>query len=343
MNEALMPSQPMPVAALSREQVDLLKRTVAKGTTDDEFRLFLEVCSRRKVDPFSRLIYPVKRWDSKEKCEVMALQSSIDYFRLTAERTGKYVGQIGPHWCGDDGVWTEVWLKDEPPRAARCGVLRSDFKEPLYAVARWSAYVQTTKDGNPNRAWGTMGELMLGKCAEALAIRRAFPEDLAGLYTGEEMAQAENAIPNERLDPTTGEIMRPKPSEADRMQKEIEAWGSPEPEVMPKRRLVMGIPITIEKTWEQVRTVPVSSLNAKSPFAKLTLGELIDEEKADDGRLEYFEQDVIQKILDAWNRMSPKQKEKGLPLHGQLALITYDQLQNTRAPAPWAESNQDPS
>lgn len=328
MTEALSVLQPM-----TREQVDLLKRTVAKGTTDDEFKLFLEVCGRRKVDPFSRLIYPVKRYDSRERCEVMALQSSIDYFRLTAERHGRYAGQVGPQWCGDDGTWTEVWLQKDPPRAARCGVLRSDFKEPLFAVALWDAYCQKTREGAPTRAWATMGSLMLGKCAEALAIRRAFPEDLAGLYTADEMEQSENGRPAaiEAHVVTAGD--RPSPFTT-REQAEVDAFasGPVASSPAPERRIVLGIPITCGKTWEQAKDVTVATLNPKSKYAHLTLAELIDEDK-DDGRIEYLEE-AIHKVQDGWNRMTPKQKAEGLRIPGQLALIAYDEFQARRSASP---------
>jgi phage recombination protein Bet len=195
------------------EKIQLLRRTIARGSSEDELALFVEQCRRTGLDPFARQIYSVRRkqWSSQSRSyeEAQVIQVSIDGFRLIADRTHKYAGQVGPWWCGPDGEWKEIWLNDEAPSAAKVGVLRHDFHQPLYAIALFKSYVQTNSQGDPVSRWKTDPAGMIAKCAEALALRRAFPHELSGLYTTEEMGQADNPSQTSVAPATGGPVRSP--------------------------------------------------------------------------------------------------------------------------------------
>jgi phage recombination protein Bet len=163
----------------TREKIDLIKSTVAKGATDLEFDLFLHACKRTGLDPLMKQIYAIKRKNTKTGKDDMSIQTGIDGYRLIADRTGKYAGSDEPTYVlGEDGF----------PDIASVTVYKlvGGVRCPFSSSARWHEYVQ---ESSP--MWKKMPFLMLAKCAEALALRKAFPAELSGVYTHEEMMQAD--------------------------------------------------------------------------------------------------------------------------------------------------------
>ncbi len=191
---AMRPEEALSLQLRDGEKLALLRETLTSDLNPNEFDLFVEVCRSTGLNPFMRQIHAVKRGGKNPK---MTIQVGIDGFRLLAERTGGYAGQDGPYWCGADGEWKDVWLSQEPPRAAKVGVIKRGFETPIYGIALYDEFVQTTTDYNtrktaPNSMWAKMPAVMLAKCAEAQAFRKAFPAEMSGIYTDEEMGQADN-------------------------------------------------------------------------------------------------------------------------------------------------------
>lgn len=173
------------------QQMTALESLGVQEAMPAEVAMFFDQCQRTGLSPWARQIYMIGRWDSRLRRNKYQVQVSIDGLRLVAERTKEYQGQTAPEWCGPDGQWRDVWLEQQPPAAARVGVWRENFREPTYGVARLAGYMPKKRDGAPSGLWATMPDVMIAKVAEALALRKAFPMELSGLYTGDEMQQAD--------------------------------------------------------------------------------------------------------------------------------------------------------
>lgn len=201
-------------------QVDLIRRTVAKDADDDELALLLYTAESRGLDPLLRQIHGVSRWDSAQKRKVMAIQVGIDGYRLIAARTGDYAGN-------DEAVFEDalgVPSDNEPPVKATVTVWRfvQGQRVPFTASAYWNEYYPGEQGGF---MWRKLPHVMLAKVAEAQALRKAFPAELSGIYTHEEMAQAGPSS----VDVVTGELVEtPKDTQAAARptQKMLDTWGA---------------------------------------------------------------------------------------------------------------------
>lgn len=260
-------SVPVP-REFSAEEVQLIKDTVARGTTDAELQLFIYQCKRTGLDPFSRQIHAVKRKDKQLGHEVMTIQVGIDGYRLIADRTGKYAGSDDPVFEGEE--------EGHPLKAtATVWKLVGGQRCPFAATARWSEYAQTKYSGELNVFWRTKPYLMLAKCAEGLALRKAFPQELSGIYTPQEIGTEEieaeviEGPPPKQLPPKAeaakpgnghGKKAQPPATseELDARVRQLDAWftryGYADPEefygVLVQEGLMNGYPDTL-KGWPE--------------------------------------------------------------------------------------------
>ena len=191
--------RPAPAVIVTADQVALIKSTIAKNATDAELQLFFYDCQRRGVHPLDRLIHFTKRGDKYTPI------TSIDFMRARAHETGDCAGISDPEFVGEPrkpGFAAKVTVK------RLVGGMFADFT----ATARWEEY----KPDQNDFMWQRMPHTMLGKCAEALALRKAFPQQLQGLYAKEEMDQAGVDVANDPTPPSptvnaqTGEVIEAK-------------------------------------------------------------------------------------------------------------------------------------
>jgi phage recombination protein Bet len=169
------------LALWTPEQTQLISTTIAPGCSNDELRLFAYACQRTGLDPFSKQVYAIKRGNK------LTIQVSIDGLRAIAERTGQLDGSE-TYWAGPDGVWADVWLDSKPPAAAKTIIYRKGCAHPFTATARFA-------DFNAGQGlWSKMPSVMIAKCSEAQALRRAFPADMSGVYSTDEMEQAVETV-----------------------------------------------------------------------------------------------------------------------------------------------------
>jgi phage recombination protein Bet len=175
-------------------QRDLIRRTIAHGATDDELQLYFYDCARQGIHPLDKLLFFTKRGGKYTPV------TSIDLMRTRAAETNEY--------AGSDDAEFERFDDSGPPMAATVRVWRltQGQRFSYTATARWTEYFPGELAG---QLWLKMPHTMLAKCAEALALRKAFPRQLAGLYAAEELEQADHPASAAPTPPPAGRPVPP--------------------------------------------------------------------------------------------------------------------------------------
>lgn len=289
---------------LSKEEVELLKRSLLDKFTEDEKMTFVRICQRTKLDPFIKQIYATRRYvkvkneqgETVKKPTLVAVTGIMGMCAL-AERTGHYDGCVIT-WAGPDGTWKEEWLDGEPPAAAKCVVYHKTRKHPEIAIARWNSYVgqvynYTTKVWEITDFWDRMPDFMLAKCAKAAALRGAFPDPMSNVYIREELesnitdTEETEAIPedeakiteNRRLEAETlahpppgvkvveSRRDQPKPTPAEAVEPAFDEDKVPAKPVAPPRPVPVPqpVPAAVAATQEQPDEIDMTPSPAPVP------------------------------------------------------------------------------
>lgn len=180
------------------DKVKLIKQQIAKDATDDELEYFIYHCKRTGLDPLTRQIYCIHRNQKNPNgsySKKMTIQVSIDGFRAVAERSGDYAGQDEPVYIEEDG------------KLKACKVTVYKFRGDLrYPAATGVAYMdEYYPPEKQDQFWRKMPHIMLAKVAEAIALRKAFPQDLSGVYEAAELARMDEG--EKKLLPTNGDSL----------------------------------------------------------------------------------------------------------------------------------------
>ena len=198
----------------TEKELAAIRAECCKGATDTQFELFISECKARSLRPGVHLVFQLRRakeFDSTVGAYVYVQKpywiTTIAALRLIAQRTGDYLGQGTEEYIyldkeGNPTIKSEIPLPHEDPAqrplprepwVARATVYRKGFNQPMIGMARFEAYatIVVPKDGTPylSETWRKRGCEQLFKCAEALALRRAYPEEMAGLLLSEELKE----------------------------------------------------------------------------------------------------------------------------------------------------------
>ena len=149
---------------IRKEDRNLLLATVAKGATEAEFQMFLEFCKSTGLNPFKKEIWFIKTGAGVQ------MMTGINGFLTIANNHPQF-----------DGMTVKIDEQDGKLVSVTCTVYRKDRKYPSEATVYYSEYAKNSP------IWRTMPRMMLQKVAKSVALREAFPQELGGMYTQEEM------------------------------------------------------------------------------------------------------------------------------------------------------------
>lgn len=178
----------------------VLQETIFPNASDASILMAIDYCKVRNLDILKRPVHIVPIWNADQKRFIDTVWQGISELRTTAMRTGQYAG-IDETIYGKDITKRVGDVEITFPEYAQTTVYRmiNGTRVPFVGdKVYWLETVATKKDGSPNAMWKQRPYGQIAKCAEAAALRKAFPEELGNEYAAEEMGNKINSTQNEQ-------------------------------------------------------------------------------------------------------------------------------------------------
>jgi len=159
-----------------------IQETIAVEATPPELQMFIQFCQSTGLNPLKKEVWFIKtkgytRKDGSKVDGKVQIMTGINGFYSIANNHPQYDGMEEVEF-GENEKGEIIWAKAK--------VWRKDRRFPSVGVADWAEFFPgTTEKGNS--LWETKPRVMLAKVAESIALRKAFPQELNGMYTAEEM------------------------------------------------------------------------------------------------------------------------------------------------------------
>jgi phage recombination protein Bet len=184
---------------------------IPSDTPVAQVTIFARVCEERGLSPFSRQIYLIKRYTKKG--DRFIPQTGIDGYRSLAARSGLYAGS--DDYLYDEGLTVFQMINANRPQpitaTATVWKIIAGMRVPFVASVSWKDYIP---GDNQDFMWKSKPFMMLGKVAEATALRKGFPENVGGIYIDEEMQKYDAEV----VDLYTPEVKERKDKIAEAMK-----------------------------------------------------------------------------------------------------------------------------
>lgn len=180
------------IALVEDQLIAVLESSIYPGASKDSISLAVSYCKATSLDVMQKPVHIVPMWDRKLGRMRDVIMPGIGLYRIQAARTGQFAGMTEPEFGPMvtekiDGVKVEYpeYCRVTAKRILANGVI-AEFSVIEYWIENYAIAGGKEKSIAPNAMWAKRPRGQLAKCAQAQALRLAFPE-LGAANTAEEM------------------------------------------------------------------------------------------------------------------------------------------------------------